>query len=70
MKSNFLKSPVIPVEEKKVEVVKPEEPKEAEPTPEELEMKRQQKIRDALHRAKHAAVTHLNLSTESIYSIF
>ena len=70
MKSNYLKSiaPAPVEDEPKEEEVKEEAP--AEKTEEELQAEKQKKIDDAMYRARHAAVSHITLNTESIFEIF
>lgn len=68
MKSNYLKSIApAPVEEEPKEEVKEETP---EKTEEEIKAEKRKKIDDALYKARHAAVSHVQLATESIYEIF
>ena len=72
MKSNYLKS-VAPVVPEKTEEDKDSKEEPAEPekkSAEELERERQERIANAMHRARHAAVSFIPLSTEAIYDIF
>ena len=73
MKSNYLKS-IAPVavepeagdeneENKVVELAEPEK------TAEEIEAEKKQKIASAMHRARHAAVSFIGLSCETVFEI-
>lgn len=72
IKSNYLKSaePEVPdtpaatsTEESKEEDAKPEK------TAEDLAREKRERIESAMHRARHAAVSFMNLSCETIYGI-
>lgn len=74
MKSNYLKSLAPPEPEPKEddEEVKQEEDLEQKPdvkSPEQIEKERQERIADAMHRARHAAISFMTLSTDTIYEI-
>ena len=79
MKSNFLKSVAPATPEPKAQDTEstqvsegsaPVEEKPAEKTEEELELERKQRIHDAMHRARNAAHSYLNLQTSAIFEIY
>ena len=73
MKSNFLKSIAPALSESENTAAESEDNKETEEerqkTAEELAEEKRERIANAMHRARHAAISFLNLNCDAIYEI-
>ena len=71
MKSNYLKSVVKEEPAETAEEVEENKEPEAErkKTAEELADEKRERIANAMHRARHAAISFMSLSCEAIYEI-
>ena len=73
MKSNFLKSIAPALSESENTAAESEDNKETEEerqkTAEELAEEKRERIANAMHRARHAAISFLNLNCDTIYEI-